>query len=903
MDARQRVAWREADRILDGLLDLPPERRAAALAATTLDADVRALAQRLLAAHDCRSGPLEAAPALELALADAGDALKDRRLGRWRLLEQIGRGGMAVVHRAVSAEAPVGQQAAVKVLTLGALAGGGRERFLREQQLLSRLRHPGIVPLYDAGVAEDGTPWLAMALIDGKRIDTWCEQRRLEIEQRVDLALHVADALAHAHRSLVIHRDIKPSNVLVDDDGHAQLLDFGIARLDDEQEAERTATALRALTPEYAAPEQFLGAPPSTAMDVYGLGALLYRILTGQSPRPQGLHGIDTQTLPPSRAVQRDPEWPSPTRRLWVRRLRGDLDTVVMKALARQPEQRYASVEALAEDLRRWRGRHPVRARPQSRRYRAGRFAARHRLGVTAAALLALTLAAGIAGTLWQAHQARQQAALAQAAQQRTAQALARSNAIRDFLFELFRTTAPGKPREQLPTTAELLTAAVEQLPERFRNDPETEAEFLAAIAEVYYQRDLPEHVELRRRLLQLRTPQRLRQPAAYATAQADLAHSLASADASDQEESQRLFAEAIAQLERSAPDSTELAHAYRQRTTLHMHRGDGAARLGDSERAWDILAGRDEVSERERFFAVAAVAAGHHQAGGYAKSLGFYDQAIDLGRRVFGREHVHPATLTLNRSGALSHLGRFAEAEAGLLASLADYERIFDKPRGYMLAAWRELELLHYRQGRYEQALQARDQWDRLLHEAEPDNREEQAKSRLWRARNLVRLGRVAEAEALLRAATPVLQVDGGSGARNRLMAASSSLRLACDRALPTGLPEIREQALALAREMNGQDLVHAAEAHAVVGYCALRDGDPRQALLHLQRAAALHAALPQGDAAEVAEHLLWRGQALTALGDAGQARATWDQAQHLLQSADLQAHPVSAQLRRAMR
>ncbi|WP_187775794.1 serine/threonine-protein kinase [Luteimonas suaedae] len=896
------MAWREADRVLDGLLDLPPERRAAALAAATLDDDLRALVQRLLNAHDCRSGPLEAVPVLEMA-ADADDTLKDRRLGRWRLLEQIGRGGMAVVYRAVSTQAPVGQQAAVKVLTLGALAGGGRERFLREQQLLSRLRHPGIVPLYDAGIADDGTPWLAMALIDGVRIDAWCERHRFEVEQCIDLVLQVADALAHAHRSLVIHRDIKPSNVLVDDDGHAQLLDFGIARLDDDQDAERTATALRALTPEYAAPEQFLGAPPSTAMDVYGLGALLYRILTGRSPRPQGLQGIDTQTLPPSRVVQSDPALPSPTRRLWVRRLRGDLDTVVMKALARQPEQRYASVEALAEDLRRWRGRHPVRARPQSRRYRAGRFAARHRLGVTAAALLALTLATGVAGTLWQAQQARQQAVLAQAAQQRTAQALARSNAIRDFLFELFRTTAPGKPREQLPTTAELLAAAVEQLPERFRNDPETEAEFLAAIAEVYYQRNLPEHVELRRRLLQLRAPQRLRQPVAHAAAQVDLAQSLATADASEQEESQRLFAEAIAQLERSAPDSTELAHAYRQRGTLHMHRGDGAARLRDSERAWAILAGRDEVSERERFFAVAAVAAGHHQAGGYAKALGFYDQAIDLGRRVFGREHVHPATLTLNRSGALSHLGRFAEAEAGLLASLADYARIFDKPRGYMLAAWRELELLYYRQGRYEQALQARDQWDRLLHEAEPDNRQEQAKSQLWRARDLVRLGRAADAEALLHAAAPVLQADGGSGARNRLMAASSSLRLACDRALPAIPPEAREQALALAREMNGQDLVHAAEAHAVVGYCALRNGDSRQALRHLQRAATLHAALPRGDAAEVAEHLLWRGQALTALGETEQARTTWAQAQQRLRSADLLAHPVNAQLHRAMR
>lgn len=900
MDAGEREVWRQADRALDILLDLPPSERAAQLQVMALAPALLARVQRLLAAHEQAAGPLDHAlpPALTSA-AHEPQALAGRRLGRWQLQQELGRGGMAVVYRAQALEGATGQVAAVKVLTLGALASVGRERFLREQQALLRLRHPYIVPLYDAGIAEDGTPWLAMALVEGERIDHWCAQRALDIEARVHLALQVGEALSYAHRNLVIHRDIKPSNVLVDDDGHVRLLDFGIARLSDEVAAEATATHLRALTPEYAAPEQFIGAPPSTAMDVYGLGALLYRLLAGRAPRASGQPDAGTQILAPSRAARQDTARPQGERRQFASVLRGDLDAIVLKALADEPERRYASVEALCDDLRRWQSRRPIRARAPSVGYRLRKFIARNRIPVAVGAVLALTLTAGVAGTLWQAHQAQQQTTLAQAAQRRSEQALARSNAIRDFLFELFRNTAPGKPREQLPTTRELLSEAVRQVPERFKGDAQTQAEFLSAIGEVYYQRDLPEHLALRRRVLALRAPQRQAQPVAYATAQADVAYSLA---ATDQAQSLQLFAQAIAQLQRLAPGSKELAYAYRQRATLQMQRQDGAARLRDSESAWKILAKRTDVNARERFFVVAGLAAGHHQAGHYAQALPYYDQAITLGRSAFGAAHAYPATNLLNRSGALSHLGRFDEAEAGLRASLADYQRIFDKPRDYMLANWRELELLYYRQGRFEQALQARDAWDRLLREADPDNRLEQAKSQVWRARDLIHLRRAEEAAVLLQVAMPVLQASGRQE-RNRLMASSAGLRLACDRPVSTLPREAIEQASSLARAMQGDNRAFAAEAQALAGLCALRSGDPSQALVHLDQAAALDAELPAGDIAEVAEHLLWRGEALAANGDPAAARTVWDGALRRMLAAGLEEHPLTDALRRAGR
>ena len=895
MDAAGRELWRQADRIFDEILDLPAGERVARLAAVT-DPVLRDRVGRLLAAHAEPRGPLEQRLPL-LPIPDARDALSGRRLGRWRLLEEIGRGGMSVVYRAMADAGATGQVAAVKVLTLGTLAEQGRERFLQEQQALLRLRHPYLATLYDAGVADDGTPWLAMALVEGRRIDLWCDDRNLDVEARIRLVLQVCGALAYAHRNLVIHRDIKPSNVLVDHDGHVRLLDFGIARLIDHASEERTATALRALTPEYAAPEQFLGALPSTSMDVFSLAALLYRLLTGAAPRTGMHHG--GEVTQPSRRVLAASAWTVEQRQRWSRRMRGDLDAVVLKALAGPPEGRYESVDAFAADLQRWLQGLPVTAQAPSRGYRLRKFVARHRAGVAAAALLLLTLGTGVGATLWQAREARQQAILAQAAQLRAESALRRTNAIRDFLFELFRTTAPGKPRDQLPTTAELLEAAVDQVPERFRDDQETRAEFLEAIADVYKQRGLPEHLSLRRQVLELRARNRHAQPLAHAVAQANLAYSLAKTEPG---QSLRLFAEAIARMRQLAPVSRELANAYRQRAGLQMYLQDGPARLRDSERAWSILEQLPDVSARERFFAVASVASGYHQAGEYQAALGYYDKAVALADVAFDGTHGWAVTNRTNRAGLLSHLGRFAEAEAAFRQGLADHARILERPNEVTLASLRELEQIQFRQGRYAQALAVRDEWDRMLHDAGLEDRYELAKSDTWRAVTLVRLERFDEARALLAASLPLLAASDAGG-RNRLMAYSSLLRAACARphgdpaAARSGLPDLRD-GVALAREMRGDNQVHAAEFHAAAGLCALRGGDARQALVHLDRAGALHGQLPPGDGALVAEHQLWRSEALAALGDAAGARAAREEARHRMRLAGLRDHPLNGVL-----
>src|SRR5690606_16233460 len=366
MDPEKIAQWQAADAAFDRWLDLPDSERDAWLANEALPEPVRRRLVQLITAHERPRA----------ALDPAGDNLAGCRLGDWTLDTELGRGGMAVVYRAWREEGMARQQAAVKILTLGALGATGRERFRREATILARLNHPNVTALIDSGVADDGTCWLAMPLVDGERIDRWCDAKSLDARAIVRLYLQLCGAVAYAHRNLAIHRDIKPSNVLVDDNGHVRLPDFRIAQFPDTQD-ERPHTMSRALAPGYAAPEQLTGAPPSTAVDVYGLGALLHRLLTGRTPQAAT---ENTDTTRPSLLVRGTDD---AYHRHYVP-LKNDLDRVLLKALAEEPERRYATAEALAEDLHRWLDGQPVLAQTPGAAYRLRKFVARNRVGVAA---------------------------------------------------------------------------------------------------------------------------------------------------------------------------------------------------------------------------------------------------------------------------------------------------------------------------------------------------------------------------------------------------------------------------------------------------------------------------------------------------------------------------------------
>jgi non-specific serine/threonine protein kinase/serine/threonine-protein kinase len=421
--------WQHVKQVLNGALALKNVEQPAYLdQACSGDPDLRKEVETLLQHHQRAESGFLGRTALVLqmpgAAADRPVARVGRRVGVYQLLEEIGQGGMGEVYRAARIDGQYEKQVAVKLVRGGFDTASVLERFRHERQILASLDHPNIARLLDGGTTEDGIPYLVMELIEGTPIDRHCDERGLSVSKRLELFRPVCAAIQYAHRHLVIHRDIKPSNILVTDDGIPKLLDFGIAKILDPSSTSE-ATLLNPLTPEYASPEQVRAEPITTASDVYSLAVVLYQLLTGHSPY-QGQPGAgrdlaraicEKEPDRPSTAVLRDVEESrngvfsritpeeisrrrdgSPAK--LHRRLVGDLDNLILKALRKEPERRYSSVEQFAEDIRCHLYGLPVIARKDSWSYRASKFVGRHTAAVAAALVVILTLAVGMAITL-----------------------------------------------------------------------------------------------------------------------------------------------------------------------------------------------------------------------------------------------------------------------------------------------------------------------------------------------------------------------------------------------------------------------------------------------------------------------------------------------------------------------
>jgi eukaryotic-like serine/threonine-protein kinase len=663
--------WPEVEALLDAVLELPPPARDAHLDdPATGDPELRAEVRRLLRSQALAERYFER-PATEFAeelMTGPGEAddpprpAASGKVGPYRIRGEAGHGGMGTVYLAERDDEQFQQKVALKLVRGAMLADEHLvSRFREERQILASLSHPHIARLLDGGVTGEGLPWFAMEYVSGVPIDVYCEQNRLNLPARIELFRTVCDAVQYAHRKLVVHLDLKPSNILVTEGGEPKLLDFGVARLVDPANSPvglaATHAGLRLLTPEYASPEQVRGDPVTTASDVYSLGVLLYRLLSGVAPyaatgRPHEL----------ARAIQ-DAQPPRPSSVAPVslrRRLRGDLDTIVLRALQKEPERRYPSVQALSSDLRRHLESHPVQARPDTRRYRAGRFIRRHRAGVGAAALLLLVLTGGLVGTAWQAREALRQAE--------------RAEVVRAFLVSLFEASDPAESRGDAITARELLDRGAERAVAELAGRPALQAEMLGVLGGIY--RDLgsyPRAEPLLRTAVELRRDARGGGDPATAAALFELAQLLVAMGR--RSEAEATHREALA-LRRSSlgprhPDvgrslgalGTVLGRAgeYEEAERLHREGLDLLVRHHGGDHP-DVAAAMDELGSLLR------------ARGSFAEAEEVWRNTLSLRSRVLGPDHLATATSTNNLALLLSDRGELEEAEA-LYRQVLDFD------------------------------------------------------------------------------------------------------------------------------------------------------------------------------------------------------------------------------------
>jgi len=590
--------------------------------------------------------------------------------GLYTLVSQIGHGGMGTVWLAERNDGRFERRVAVKILNFALMGKGGEERFKREGRILGRLTHPHIAELIDAGVSLAGQPFLVLEYVEGDHIDRYCDQRRLDVRERVRLFLDVLQAVAQAHANLIVHRDLKPSNILVRNDGQAKLLDFGIAKLleSDAGASPLTLEGGRAMTLEFAAPEQLKGEAVTTATDVFALGVLLYVLLTGQHPAGPGPYTpaslvkaiLDTEPARPSdimapTVTNAETSAANAARRSTTpakhsRLLRGDLDTIVLKALKKEPAERYPSVTALADDLRRNLRNEPITARPDTLAYRGTKFVRRHSAAVAFATVAVVGTAAGVAGTLVQAGKARVQRDFA-------LRQLARAESINDLDNFLLADAAPsGKPF----TVNELLGRAEHIIERQNQANLANRAELLTSIGRKYVDQD--EDGKARRILEQAYQVSRgFSDPSSRAQAACALGSAFARRDLPRAE---ALIQEGLRELPNEPQFTLDRASCLLSGSWVARERDSSQEAIARSQAARDLLASSPLRSEITDLRVQLSLAESYRAASQYRNAILAYEQVSAL-MTALGRDDTETAgTMFNNWAFALQLSGRPLEAE-----------------------------------------------------------------------------------------------------------------------------------------------------------------------------------------------------------------------------------------------
>jgi eukaryotic-like serine/threonine-protein kinase len=638
-----RARWQQIQSVFEEVVDVSPAERAARLAAACAsDTDLMRSIESLLASDQRTEDPLLNAigEAAESLLVEHQDRLVGTRIGHYRVVSILGHGGMSTVYRGERDDAQYQQTVAIKVLHHAALHPRLRGRLHSERHILATLAHPSIARLIDSGDLEDGTPYLVMEHVDGEPIDAYCDSRTLFVRERIELFVQVCDAVQFAHRNLFVHRDIKAANILVNRESTPKLLDFGIAKLLAPESLSHTVPVTRLqeriLTPENAAPEQVLGRPITTATDIYGLGVLLYQLLTGRSPyrllsysqlQLERAICMDDPMRPSQMVVAKlgtetdaDRSRISDRRGLSPLRLRarlaGDLDAIVAMAMRKEPDRRYPSVEALADDLNRHLTGKPVLARQGDWRYNTAKFLRRHLLPVLGAAAVFVGLAVIAVVTLWQNHRIERE-------RQLTADERDRAQQVSAFLVDVFSQADPFNAQGHDVTAKELLDRGAAKITGNVALQPEVRAQLLESIGLAYRRQGLNERaIPLFEQAVTIRREER---PA-----------------------DNHRTAAALANLARALTDGGHLvsAEAYLQQALDLSRRADNSPSVETA----DILVQYGQFAINAR--------------SNPQQARELFGEALTIYRGTLGNQHLSVAVTLSGLSTAASWMGDFAPAE-----------------------------------------------------------------------------------------------------------------------------------------------------------------------------------------------------------------------------------------------
>lgn len=861
--------WRELQRILDAVLDLPVAERAAFMQQQCPDPESRRELQRLVDAAESVLTAFDRPPVL-LTTEKPADPNK---LGSYRLMDRLGRGGMGTVFVARRDDDVHHRSVAVKLMQVGLESDEMLRRFRREREILAGLQHPNIASLLDGGTAEDGRPYLVMELVEGGvPVDQYCAEQALDIPQRLRIFQKICGAVHFAHQQLIVHRDLKPGNILVTPQGEPKLLDFGIAKLLSTEDFPLTVVTTMPgrspMTPSWASPEQMRGERISTASDTYSLGILLYRLLCGHHP-----YSLDGCSYAEAIRIVCEEEAPPPSTRLLelteplaghrqlARQLSGDLDDIVLKALRKDARQRYSSAEQLAEDIERHLTGLPVEARKGTFTYRAGKFIRRHRVGVASAATAFVLLLVFIGALLVQQRQVIAQRD--------------RYELIAQFLIELFENPNPKQSRDPNLSARDLLERGARNLEEQLSGQPDIQADMHSVIGRSYH--GMGRHRESEEQLLKSLELRRAFYPADHPLIAESLQRlAQVTSDNGDYVVAEAYCREALAIRQQTyTPPHAEITDSRYRLAWILERRGDYDAAAASYQEALDAarqleepellasiltsfgilrrltaeLEGSEELLDEA--LALRRDLFGEHHAltldtqnslallyesqGRFEEAEEAFRQGLVVARLLYGEHHNTTASLMGNLANILTQLGRYDEAEALYLEALDVEHNFYSGPHPHIATHLGQLAFLYRRMERHQEAAtMARRALD-MRRTLFGDSHKDVALSCDYLATSLIRLERYDEAEELFREAIAIYRKTVGDAHPQLAKSLNNYASLLFEQERRREAKDLFSQSLDILRQVHGDD-------HPEVGNLSFNLGYMHHQADDLERAAELY-------------------------------------------------------------